>query len=87
MAPDLTPEAIRGLRQRLGLTQEQLAARLGCSTQAVSFWERGTRTPTGLYAQAMRRVVADTEALTSAPPEEPRSSPPSHSSGPPSAGR
>lgn len=83
----ITPESIRSLRQRLGLTQEQLAARLGCSTQAVSFWERGTRTPTGLYAQAMRRVFADTEALTSAPPEEPRSSPPAHPSGPPSAGR
>jgi DNA-binding transcriptional regulator YiaG len=60
---DLTPEIIKAARHRLGLTQTQFAERIGCSTLAVSFWERGTRTPTGLYAKAVRELIADAEAL------------------------
>lgn len=56
------PDAIKGLRAALGLTQAALADRLGCSTQAVSFWERGTRTPTGLYARAVRALLAEAAA-------------------------
>lgn len=78
MVPELTPDTIRALRRRLGVTQDELAARLGCSTQAVSFWERGTRTPTGLYAQAIRRLMAEFAALTSVPPDESRPILPSH---------
>lgn len=59
--PLLTPAGVRGLRDRLGLTQARFAARLGASAQAVSFWERGTRTPTGLYAAALRRLAAEAE--------------------------
>ncbi len=36
---------IRMLRQRKGLTQEQVAAHLGVSYQAVSKWETGVNTP------------------------------------------
>lgn len=36
---------IRVLRQREGLTQEQVASRLGVSYQAVSKWETGANTP------------------------------------------
>ena len=36
---------IRMLRQRKGLTQEQVAAHLGVSYQAVSKWETGANTP------------------------------------------
>ena len=32
---------IQGQRQRLGLSQEQLAERLGVSRQSVSKWETG----------------------------------------------
>lgn len=70
--PELTPEAIRRLRARLGLTQADLSARLGCSTQAVSFWERGTRTPTGLYAREVRRLLAETAEEPLTPPPPPR---------------
>lgn len=38
-------ENIRALRQRKGLTQEQVAQRLGVTYQAVSKWENGTNTP------------------------------------------
>ena len=36
---------IRALRQRKGLTQEQVATHLGVSYQAVSKWETGANTP------------------------------------------
>ncbi|MDQ3692644.1 MAG: helix-turn-helix domain-containing protein [Chloroflexota bacterium] len=58
----LTPELIRSLRRQLGLTQSEFAQRLGVSMQAVSFWERGTRTPTGLYARAIRSLLRDEPA-------------------------
>jgi len=38
-------ENIRQLRAELALTQEQLAARLGCTAQAVSKWENSATTP------------------------------------------
>ena len=38
-------ENIRSLRQRKGLTQEQVAQQLGVTYQAVSKWENGTNTP------------------------------------------
>ena len=58
MDTSLTPESIRDLRKRLGLTQPQFAERIGCTSQAVSYWERGTRQPRGLYAMAIRRLMA-----------------------------
>lgn len=60
----VTPDAIRTARERIGLSQAQLAARVGCSPAAVAMWELGTRRPTGLYAKALRAVL---EAPMSAP--------------------
>lgn len=57
-----TREEIRELRDRLGLTQAAFAALIGCSEMAVWHWEKGSRTPTGLYAKAVR-------ALMSQPPQ------------------
>jgi DNA-binding transcriptional regulator YiaG len=68
---DLTPAMIRARRRQLGLTQAQLAARLSCTTQAVAFSEQGRRTPTGLYAREVRRLLADTEGDDSAAPISP----------------
>lgn len=70
-----TPAAIRALRRRLGLTQAAFAARLGCSTQAVSFWERGTRAPTGLYALAVRRLLEEANAGAAEPTADPAPAP------------
>lgn len=38
---------LRELRARVGMTQDQIARRLGCHESAVSRWESGTRFPTG----------------------------------------
>lgn len=39
----VTSAELKRTRTRLGLTQVQLAAQLGVTALAVSFWERGTR--------------------------------------------
>lgn len=41
----MLPEKIYTLRRRNGLSQEQLAEKLGVSRQAVSKWESGSATP------------------------------------------
>lgn len=38
---------VANLRKRLGLTQEQFAARFGCSIATLRSWERGDRVPHG----------------------------------------
>jgi putative transcriptional regulator len=38
---------VASLRKRLGLTQEQFAARFGFSVATLRHWERGDRTPHG----------------------------------------
>jgi transcriptional regulator with XRE-family HTH domain len=46
MTPDrLLPHAIRRARTQRGLTQEELAARIGVSQGTISFWESGSETP------------------------------------------
>ena len=41
------------LRKKLGLTQEQLAEKLGVTHTAVCCWERGTRRPSGLAVKLL----------------------------------
>lgn len=44
-----TPESVdvSALRRRMGMTQEQFAARFGFSVATLRHWERGDRTPQG----------------------------------------
>lgn len=48
---------VRDRRQALGLTQEELAAKLGVDRSAVALWETGARTP------GTERLPALAEAL------------------------
>lgn len=54
----LSPETIRALRLRLHVNQEAFAALIGCTQAAVSRWEDGRRTPTGLYDRAVRNLLS-----------------------------
>ena len=54
-------ESVRALRERLGLTQQQLAAELGVRQQTVSEWETGIYQPRGASAR-MLRIVAERAA-------------------------
>ena len=46
---------IKDYRQKKGLTQKALADALGCSLQAVKFWETGRREPTEKFAKKLKR--------------------------------
>jgi len=43
----LTPEQVRDIRGKLGLSQKELAAKLGVSANSVCNWETGKTTPRG----------------------------------------
>ena len=53
------PQAVdvSGLRGRLGLTQEEFAARFGFSVATLRHWERGDRSPNG--ASLVLLIVID----------------------------
>lgn len=59
-------EVIREHRRRLGLTQEQVADRLGVTAPAVNKWERGVTTPDiGLLSPIARLLEVSLEELLS----------------------
>ena len=41
------PVDVKAVRAKIGMTQEQFAARFGFSTSTLRHWERGDRTPQG----------------------------------------
>lgn len=49
--------ALRYLRQRDGLSQKELAERLGCGHSTLSKWESGDRTPTGSPATRLKAMI------------------------------
>lgn len=57
----MTPAEITSLRTRLGLTHEAFSRLVGCSLNTVFRWERGTGTPTGLYAVRLREIANSPE--------------------------
>src|SRR5690349_3169840 len=59
-------EAVRGGRRAAGLTQAQLAARLGLKPRAVSRWERGTSEPSRRHQRAMVAVIGERNAEAAA---------------------
>ena len=54
----MTADQVRRLRERLGLTQEQFARRIGAGRATVARWELGESKPTGLYLQALEKLQA-----------------------------
>ncbi len=70
-------EAIREKRMENGMTQKELAARLGVSVQAVSQWERGTAMPAPRRFVQMAAVLGtECGELMGVPPDDrPRPAP------------
>lgn len=69
-----TGETIRRLRRAAGLSQEELAERLGVSRQSVSLWEQGNTQPTLENLRSMTEILhTDFNTLLggAVPPEAP----------------
>ena len=52
----MTPEEFKYLRERLGVSRQDLAGRLGASRQAVRYWETGER-PVGPHKEVLLRIL------------------------------
>jgi putative transcriptional regulator len=55
--PDMAKPAVRDLRHRARLTQQEFAARLGVPVETIRNWEQGKRMPRG-PARALLAVIA-----------------------------
>jgi len=56
VAPAIAAPAVRDLRRRSRLTQQQFAARLGVPVETIRNWEQGKRLPRG-PARALLAVI------------------------------
>jgi len=55
----MTPKDLKRIRQKLGLTQEDLAERLGVTRITVGRWETGMRRITEPMARLIKRIAAE----------------------------
>jgi len=63
-----TVDWIRGLRRQLGLTQSQLAERLGVTLVTVSRWETGQARPNSLARKALASLAEGISAPLASDP-------------------
>jgi transcriptional regulator with XRE-family HTH domain len=54
---------LRELRQRLGLSQAEVAVRAGCTRAAISHWERGRQWPPLVMIPKLAQALDVPEAL------------------------
>ncbi len=57
----MSPTSLRKLRERLGLSQQGLARRLGVARATVTRWENGTRRLSKVAELALRSVTESKE--------------------------
>lgn len=50
-------EAIKARRKKFGMTQEQLAKKIGYSFQALALWEANRRNPTIIALKSLANVL------------------------------
>ena len=68
--PQWDAEHIRALRRHLGLTQRELADRLGTRQQTISEWEKGMYKPRGASSTLLSIVAERAEFTYDATPEK-----------------
>ncbi len=64
--PIQTPEQVRELRTRLGLSQAQFAQRFGLTLDTVQQYEQGRRRPSGPASTLLRVIESEPEAVVRA---------------------
>lgn len=55
----LTPKEIKTIRKNLGITQQELADRMGVTLNTVGRWECGARVCAGMAAVFLRRLAKE----------------------------
>jgi len=60
------PIDVKALRSKIGMTQEQFAARFGFSTATLRHWERGDRAPHGPALVLLNVIEHNPEAVIDA---------------------
>ena len=58
MKRTITPDQVKQLRQRAGLTQEEFTVALGTTARTVSRWEKG-QTPARMAQRALMQFEAE----------------------------
>jgi putative transcriptional regulator len=64
--PVQTPEDVRDLRTRMGLSQAQFAQKFGLTLDTVQQYEQGRRRPSGPASTLLRVIDAEPEAVVRA---------------------
>lgn len=57
------PALVRELRERLRLTQEQFAQKVGVTYSTVNHWENGKRTPQPYLVKRLLELKADLDTV------------------------
>ena len=60
---DMTPERIRFLRKRLGLSQAQLGQMMNVHQTLISHWEQGLRFPDDYQTEQLRHLYRSAQRL------------------------
>jgi len=55
------PKLVRGLREQLGLTQEQFAQKVGVTYGSVNHWENGKRRPQPFLVRRLLEIKKELE--------------------------
>lgn len=66
VVPPPLPDDVRAIRQRLGLSQEQFAARYGFSVETIRNYEQGHRKPQGPARVLLKVIANEPDAVTRA---------------------
>ena len=53
------PDLVKDLRNKLGLTQEQFAQKVGVTFSTINNWEKGTRTPHPFLFQRLIEIAEE----------------------------
>ncbi len=64
------PALIKELRQRLDLTQEQFAQRVGVTYSTVNHWENGKRVPLPFLVKRLVEMKGELDSKDKRPPKK-----------------
>ncbi len=57
----MTGEEVKALREKLGITQQALASKVGVANQTLNRWERGWFKPCKFAVEKLKQIEAEHE--------------------------